>query len=562
MVFFRLPKLDMPNLCHCILILAGIVWLTLTNSVQATDSDILLFNNRGMINAGVVNPKIINPTMTIIPPLYSQHLGTVGSTFYSEDNPGFLALNTTDELSLLSNADLYATAIPITHPNTGVSRNLWYWDGKDDDKDGDYFDDIDFTRPPKGVDFRFSKTGFLLSNAAGTNDRIPLFGSDSLNPVSLGMTGSKGELHRHITFSVRGDRQIIPELPPDGHYLVALEMSMAGLVESNPLYLLFNANFIREVTDKINVDNGTNKFNQHSETAAVQWLESQLLNFHRWRPPGNDDNWFQPRSWLKHGIPDPQWHAIVANEDANGIQHAIVSDNSTITSMGISGSIESMIVHVNSIATLNATQMVVVGDGGQLEIEGTLKTDQLRMANGAKIKIVVSGNQAGQFGKVNILGHTMIDGELELQLKDGFDPEFGDRFDVFEFEPQNLIGVFENIALPVLDNHLYWQLSNLYTTGEIAVTSINSSNGDFDNDNDTDGDDYIIWQNHFPITSGVFGFEGDANQDGRIDGDDYLIWQNHFQIWNVMAVIPEPNSLALLTIIAYLILTRRRHSTC
>ena len=542
--------------------LAGIIWLTLANSVQATDSDILLFNHHGMINASVIHPKIANPTMTIIPPVYSQHLSTTGRTFYSEDNPGFLTLNTIDELSLLSNADLYATAVPIKHPNTDISRNLWYWDGKDDDKDGDYFDDIDFTRPPKGVDFRFSKTGFLRSNATGTNDRIPLFGSDPLNPVSLGMTGNSGELHRHITFSVRGDRQTIPALPPDGHYLVALEMSMAGLVESNPLYLLFNAHFIREVTGEIAVDNGTNKFNRHSETAAVHWLESQLLNFHRWNPSGNGDNWFHPLSWLKHGTPDSKWHAIVANEDGDGIQHAIISDNSTITSMDVSGSIDSMILHVNSNATLNATQMVVVGDGGELEIEGTLRTDQLRMANVAKIKLAVSGNQDGQFGKVNILGHAMFDGGLELWLKDQFVPQFGDRFGIFEFDPQNLIGDFGNITLPVLDNHLLWQLSNLYTTGEIAVTSINSSIGDFDNDNDTDGDDYIIWQNHFPIPSGVFGFEGDANNNGKIDGDDYLIWQNHFQISTVATTVPEPSSLALLAISVSLILPRRRHNAC
>ena len=48
--------------------------------------------------------------------------------------------------------------------------------------------------------------------------------------------------------------------------------------------------------------------------------------------------------------------------------------------------------------------------------------------------------------------------------------------------------------------------------------------GDFDGDQDVDGDDFLVWQAYF----GTTGPDGDANGDGQVDGDDFLIWQGNF----------------------------------
>ena len=83
--------------------------------------------------------------------------------------------------------------------------------------------------------------------------------------------------------------------------------------------------------------------------------------------------------------------------------------------------------------------------------------------------------------------------------------------------------------------------------------------GDFDGDGDIDGNDFLIWQNHFPTTDGAaISFSGDANGDGKVDGDDFLVWQNTFSYPAALAKTPEPASLGLVILGGLLMLRRRR----
>ena len=52
--------------------------------------------------------------------------------------------------------------------------------------------------------------------------------------------------------------------------------------------------------------------------------------------------------------------------------------------------------------------------------------------------------------------------------------------------------------------------------------------GDFDDDQDIDGDDFLIWQDGFGIQSRATRHNGDADFDGDVDGDDFVIWQTNF----------------------------------
>ena len=52
--------------------------------------------------------------------------------------------------------------------------------------------------------------------------------------------------------------------------------------------------------------------------------------------------------------------------------------------------------------------------------------------------------------------------------------------------------------------------------------------GDFDKDGDVDGQDFLVWQRNFGVTSGATSNDGDANGDGAVDGEDFLVWQANF----------------------------------
>ena len=52
--------------------------------------------------------------------------------------------------------------------------------------------------------------------------------------------------------------------------------------------------------------------------------------------------------------------------------------------------------------------------------------------------------------------------------------------------------------------------------------------GDANRDGNVDGQDYIIWLNHYNQTTGNGIGDGDFNKNGKVDGLDYVIWLNNY----------------------------------
>lgn len=79
--------------------------------------------------------------------------------------------------------------------------------------------------------------------------------------------------------------------------------------------------------------------------------------------------------------------------------------------------------------------------------------------------------------------------------------------------------------------------------------------GDFDGDNDVDGDDLTIWESAYAVND-----SGDADGDGDSDGDDFLIWQRNYGagVLSAATAVPEPGA-GLLAMIG-LVLAARRHA--
>ncbi|WP_210417811.1 GH25 family lysozyme [Bythopirellula goksoeyrii] len=81
--------------------------------------------------------------------------------------------------------------------------------------------------------------------------------------------------------------------------------------------------------------------------------------------------------------------------------------------------------------------------------------------------------------------------------------------------------------------------------GMLQVTSTNIP-GDFDGDNDVDGDDLTTWQTAYGNGAGA-----DADQDGDSDGQDFLVWQRNYTGSNPLTTataVPEPGSITLLLV--------------
>jgi hypothetical protein len=52
--------------------------------------------------------------------------------------------------------------------------------------------------------------------------------------------------------------------------------------------------------------------------------------------------------------------------------------------------------------------------------------------------------------------------------------------------------------------------------------------GDFDEDLDSDGTDFLLWQRGYGIATGATPADGDANGDGAVDGRDRAYWEASF----------------------------------
>ena len=94
----------------------------------------------------------------------------------------------------------------------------------------------------------------------------------------------------------------------------------------------------------------------------------------------------------------------------------------------------------------------------------------------------------------------------------------------------------------------------LNLTGTVEVASIDTA--DFDGDGNIDGQDFLIWQRGYRLTSTATLGDGDANGDGNVDEADLLVWQEQYgqPLGSVGAVtVPEPATGVLSIIMAGLV---------
>ena len=168
--------------------------------------------------------------------------------------------------------------------------------------------------------------------------------------------------------------------------------------------------------------------------------------------------------------------------------------------------------------------------------------------------IIELGN--GSYDVLDVQGILNLGGDLSVSLIDDFIPSADQSFDILQFA--SVFGEFDTYDLPVLATGLYWDTSALDATGTLSVAV--GLQGDFDQDNDVDGFDFLIWQQGAGTLVNATIGDGDADLDGDVDLDDLLLWEANFGLsitTPLASQIPEPSALAILLMGEMTLLQRR-----
>ncbi len=133
-----------------------------------------------------------------------------------------------------------------------------------------------------------------------------------------------------------------------------------------------------------------------------------------------------------------------------------------------------------------------------------------------------------------------LGGILDLNFKEDVNitSQIGRTLDLFDWTGVSPTGAF------AVESPYSWDLTNLYTTGEVTLLSASSLPGDFDGDGDVDGRDLLAWQRD-PGIGSLTAWR--ANYGDSVAG------------LSAFEAVPEPSG-AVLALAACLLATRRLRS--
>lgn len=193
---------------------------------------------------------------------------------------------------------------------------------------------------------------------------------------------------------------------------------------------------------------------------------------------------------------------------------------------------------------------------GRLRIEGDFRPGDetgslafggdLFLGNNAETFIELAGTSIGEFDQLDIAGDFNLHGILSVDLVDDFELDGAMDFLIadiegerigkfFNYNEGDLVGLFDGTDLFITYEAGDGNDIALFTSPSLSGQSIA---GDFDNDGDVDGSDFLIWQAGFG--------------NGTYDASDLANWKNHYGTTaasgaNVQeGTVPEPSSLYLI----------------
>jgi T5SS/PEP-CTERM-associated repeat protein len=190
------------------------------------------------------------------------------------------------------------------------------------------------------------------------------------------------------------------------------------------------------------------------------------------------------------------------------------------------------------------------------------------------LQIEIGGTTSGtQYDTVGVTGNTTtLGGLLQLSLLNGFIPTNANSFTVLS-SLGIVNGSFSNVAnnqrvltTDGLGSFLVrYGASSTLNTRQVILTNFTIA-GDFNVDGKVDAADYTVWRKSTGLNVTRFT-SADADGSGLIDNADYTIWRSHFGLATgagsasgafAATTVPEPSSLALLSLLTCAMLVQRR----
>jgi hypothetical protein len=237
---------------------------------------------------------------------------------------------------------------------------------------------------------------------------------------------------------------------------------------------------------------------------------------------------------------------------------------------GIAGQtvvLEGTLGGTGALAHLTALEGGTVGPGATGPTTGTLTVSgDYAMEAGSTLTIEIGGTAVGQFDQLEVTGVAQLGGTLRVDLIDlgtgTYQPQAGDSIP-FISSQGGTGGMFDLLDLPPLGSHLEWLIN---PGGVSTFLLVNSTlEADFNNDGLVDDADRALWEAGLGTTGGAGRSDGDADGDFDSDGADFLVWQQQFGLVAgsraASVGVPEPSSLVLLLGVVALFMLLRSSRT-
>ena len=163
----------------------------------------------------------------------------------------------------------------------------------------------------------------------------------------------------------------------------------------------------------------------------------------------------------------------------------------------------------------------------------------------AALEIEIGGVLPGQRDTLTVAGNAILDGTIEVELLEGFQPVIGNSFTIVTTTFGNVGGQFDTELFPTIAGVTFDVIYNLQSV-VLQVIEATTLPGDYNANGTVDAADYVVWRKGL----GTIYVQ-----------TDYNVWHTHFgqsagsgAAFNSVAAssaVPEPTALALV-VLAYL----------